>query len=91
MFQPLFVLSMWASFTYTIDWNKPLPTAHVYNVHFELNCSRMGLVSTRGFYKLCLKTLGAVYFLIAVGGIVRPIGRKSSPVSARLQRVLFLI
>jgi hypothetical protein len=48
----------------------------------------MGLVSTRGFYKLCLKTLGAVYFLIAVGGIVRPIGRKSSPVSARLQRVL---
>jgi cytochrome c oxidase assembly protein subunit 15 len=34
----------------------------------------MGLVSTRGFYKLCLTTLVAVYFLIAVGGIVRATG-----------------
>ncbi|MCZ8069046.1 MAG: COX15/CtaA family protein [Bacteroidota bacterium] len=57
-----------------IDWYKPLSIAHVYNVHFELTCSRMGLVSTRGFYKLCLTTLVAVYFLIAVGGIVRATG-----------------
>ena len=34
----------------------------------------MGLVSTRGFYKLCLTTLVAIYFLIAVGGIVRATG-----------------
>lgn len=34
----------------------------------------MGLVSTRGFYKLCLTTLVSVYFLIAVGGIVRATG-----------------
>jgi heme a synthase len=30
--------------------------------------------ATKGFYKLCLSTLVAIYFLIAVGGIVRSTG-----------------
>lgn len=34
----------------------------------------MTSTATRGFYKLCLSTLVAVYFLILVGGIVRTTG-----------------
>jgi heme a synthase len=33
-----------------------------------------GISATKSFYKLCLATLVAVYFLIAVGGIVRSTG-----------------
>lgn len=34
----------------------------------------MSQTATRGYYKLCLSTLVAVYFLIAVGGVVRSTG-----------------
>lgn len=36
--------------------------------------NRLNLIATKGFFKLCLATLVAVYFLIAVGGIVRATG-----------------